>query len=181
RNLWSDAIHDRNAHFATGLSWAEDIRHGRLLQFISDFDKARTWPPLHDGALVGITSLISGGDPRWAVLPSLAGWVMAIVFAFLLARRCVAANGNIAGAAASLFVAVSPAMRAFATDVMLESLGAGLTLAVLYAYVVAVQNRSSAACRWLAVGLTALIFEKYNYWLVVVFALVAADVCRQPR
>src|SRR5262249_16755130 len=64
RNLWSDAIHDRNAHFATGLSWAEDVKHGRLLQFISDFDKARTWPPLHDGALVGITCLFSGGDPR---------------------------------------------------------------------------------------------------------------------
>src|SRR5262249_51747094 len=84
--------------------------------------------------------------------------------------------GNLAGLAALLFVLGGPVHRGYATDIMLESLGAGLTLATLWCYLVAVQDRSRAAARWLGVALTLLFFEKYNYWLIVLFAVALASV-----
>jgi hypothetical protein len=120
---------------------------------------------------VAATQRAGGPDYRLAVLPSLAAWVGTIVLAFLCARRLAPGLPNGAGAMAAALVAASPGMRAFATDIMLESLGACLSLGVLYAAVryVATPTRSSA--RWLALALTLLFYEKYNYWFLVVLAL----------
>jgi hypothetical protein len=74
---------------------------------------------------------------------------------------------------------LSPAHRALATDVMLESTGACLTLLTLYTYLRYVQEPGSSA-RWMALSLTALFFTKYNYWLLVVFGLVGGELLRQP-
>ena len=180
RRLWSDPVHDRNAHLYSGMCLASDLSHGRLALLIRDIDAFRTWPPLHDGLLVGTALLLGRGEERWAVLPSLAAWIGSAVFAFLLARRLVVSGGTGAGLLAALFVLVSPAQRAFATDVMLESLGACLTLAALYFYVRMAQATAGAearnersAARCLALALSALFFLKYNYWMLVVLGLSA--------
>src|SRR5262249_23739164 len=83
--------------------------------------------------------------------------------------------------ATALFVAASPSHRAFATDIMLESTGAFLTLAVLYCYLVAVQDTTPSAGRWLGLALTALFLEKYNYWLLAVIAVTACTVAENRR
>src|SRR4051812_9758335 len=75
RLLWSDGIHDRNALLYSGLCLAMDIRLFDLRHLIPDLDSFRTWPPFHDGLLVGAALLLGGGDERWAILPSLAAWV----------------------------------------------------------------------------------------------------------
>src|SRR5205807_311774 len=126
-----------------------------LLHFLKEVDTARIWGPLQD-VLAALIVAGTGGDYRVAVLPSLAGWVMSAVFAFLLARRAVTRGGNLAGQAAALLVLVSPSHKAFATDLMLESLGAGLTLAVLYFYVAAIQDGGISAGRWLGLSLTLI-------------------------
>jgi hypothetical protein len=109
-------------------------------------------------------------DVRAAVLPSLVAYAAAGVFAFLTARRMA---GAAAGVVAAAFTLASPALRAFATDVMLESPGACLTLAALYAAVRVRQDGRPADWRWLAAALSGLFFLKYNYWLLVVVALAA--------
>ena len=181
RLLWSDAIHDRNAHLYSGLCLAMDVRLGDLRHLFPDLDSFRTWPPLHDGLLVGAALLLGNGDERWAVLPSLAAWAGSAVFAFLLARRCAPAAGPVAGLLAALFVLVSPAQRAFATDVMLESAGACLSLACLYLYVAALQDRTQRAYIRLALSLTLLFFTKYNYWLLVVLGMAVDRLVADPK
>lgn len=181
RQLWTSLIHDRNAHYLNGLNFALDIRHGDLGQFIYHLHKARVWPPLHSVS-EGIVLAVGGLDYRLAVLPSLAGWVGAAIFGFLTARRTVEQGGDWAGMVAAVFILASPAHRAFATDIMLESLGAGLTLLVLYLYLVVRQEEpSSTIGRWFALALTALFFEKYNYWLLcwVPMVLIALASHRQ--
>jgi hypothetical protein len=182
RHLWDDPVHDRNAHYLYALRLATDLRHGHLLQLADHLNQARVWPPLH-GILVAGALLVGGLDYRVAVLPNLAAWVGTVVLAFLVARRCLPRGGSAAGLAAALFVACSPAHRAFATDFMLESLGSFLTLAVLLLYLRAVQDADdpARAGRLLGLALTALFLHKYNYWLLVVLALAAAYLPRHLR
>ncbi len=176
RLLWNDAIHDRNSHLYAGLCLAMDVRIGDFGHLLPDLDSFRTWPPLH-GLLAGLCLWLGGEDERWAVIPSLIGWVGSALFAFLLARRMSPRNGSIAGLLAALFVLVSPAHRLYATDVMLESLGACLTLACLYFYVAATQEQTPTAFRRLASALTLLFFHKYNYWLLIAIGLSADHIC----
>src|SRR5262245_11770101 len=179
RYLWWGNGHDRHAHHLTGLSFAVDVQTGDWQHFFRDLDKARTWPPLH--ALLEAGALLVGNrDYRWGVLPSLLAWIATALLAFLTARRMVPNFGNLAGFLAALFILVSPAFRAYSTDIMLESLGACLTLLTLYLYMVAVQERTVWSYRLLSVGLTVLFFHKYNYWLLVVFALIAAELTSRP-
>ncbi len=178
---WNSVSHDRNAHYLSGLRLALDARHGDLPRFFRDLDaNGRVWPPLHSLLLAAVL-LVGGTDQSLAVLPSLAGWVGTIVFGFLLARRTAPRYGNVAGLAAANFLFFSPAHRAYATDVMLESLGAMMTLAVLYAYAVWVQKGTRDSSIVLALTLTLLAFTKYNYWLLVVLALGVGEFCRRRR
>ncbi len=179
RLLYDDAIHDRNTHLYSGLCLAMDARLGDFRHLFPDLDSFRTWPPLQ-GVLVGAALLLGGGDERVAVLPSLGAWAGAGLFAFLLARRCSARCGTVAGLVAALFVLVSPAQRAYATDVMIESLGACLSVACLYFYVTAIQDRTPPSYRRLALSLTLLFFTKYNYWLLVVLGMLADRAAADP-
>jgi hypothetical protein len=180
RSLWGEGVHDRNAHYLFALRLATDLRRWRIVQFIVDLDSARVWPPLY-GVLASVVLLVGGLDYRLAVLPSLAAWTGTVVFGFLLARRAVPRGGNVAGLVAALFIAASPAHRAYATDIMLESTGACLSLAALYCYLVSLQGRSLAAGRWLGLALSALFLLKYNYWLLAILALTASTAVMYRR
>jgi hypothetical protein len=182
RALWYNPYHDRNAHCLYSLKLTTDVQNGRILQLLHDLNEARIWPPLH-GIAAATVLLIGGRDYRLAVLPSLVGWVMMVVLGFLVAQRAAPRGGTLAGLIAALFLAASPAHRAYATDIMLESLGAALSLLALYCYLLTVQG---SACefikvRCLAVALLLLFLEKYNYWLLVVLALLAAEGCSRGR
>ena len=179
RDLWWWMGHDRHSHYMFGLNLALDLRTGDFVRLFHDFDRMRVWGPLHP-MLVAAIEFIAGPNHRLAVLPSLCGWVMTIWFAFLIPRRLLATGGNAAGLIAACCVAASPAHRAFATDVMLESLGAGLSLAAIYLYLVVLQEQSRRFAFLLGVTLTALFLHKYNYWLLVVFGLGVGEFARQP-
>lgn len=176
RSLWYNPYHDRSAHYLYGLRLATDVSNGRMVQLLDDLNQARVWPPLH-GALVASVLLSGGRDYRLAVLPSLAGWIASLLLVFLTARRAAPRGGNLAGLIAALFFAASPAHRAYATDIMLESLGAALSLLCLYCYLLTVQGRADESWkgRCLGISLLALFLEKYNYWLLVVLALFVAE------
>jgi hypothetical protein len=182
RALWYNPYHDRSAHYLYSLKLATDVQNGRVLQLLHDLNQARIWPPLH-GMAAATVLLIGGRDYRLAVLPSLAGWVAMVLLGFLVARRAAPRGGSLAGGIAALLLAASPAHRAFATDIMLESLGAALTLLVLYCYLLTVQGSAceTGKARCLAVSLLLLFLEKYNYWLLIVLALLAAEGCSRGR
>lgn len=175
RHLWTSGIHDRNAHYSFALSLALDVTHGDLKELRHDLNSARVWGPLH-GILLSAVLLVGPLDYHLAILPSLLGWVAAAVLAFVLARRMLPQGGNVAGAVAAGLFLVSPAHQAFATDVMLESLGACLTLLALYLYVRQTQEPSRWCARCFALAVTALFFHKYNYWLLVLFAVIANEI-----
>lgn len=174
RTLWYSAEHDRNAHYFNGLSLAIDLRHLDVRQIRRDLDSHRVWGPLH-AIVSGTLMAMTGPDVRVAVLPSLAAWLGTVLLGFLIARRSVTSGGTWAGLTAALFIVASPAYRAFAVDIMLESLGAFLSLLVLYCYVVMVQDRSAKAARSLGLALTALFLLKYNYWLLMLLPLLVVE------
>jgi hypothetical protein len=179
--LWRGVYHDRNAHFAFGLDLALALRNLDPLWFLAELDKAKVWPPLHGLALAAVL-LVAGPDHRFAIVPSLVGFVTTVVFGALIART--ASKDRIAGILAAAVTAIltlaSPALRLLASDVMLEGLGAGLSAAALWAYGRARADPRPATWRLLALLLTALFFEKSNYWGLVGAALVAT-ICLQDR
>jgi Dolichyl-phosphate-mannose-protein mannosyltransferase len=177
--LWWWMGHDRHTHYMFGLNLALDMRTGDVVRLLHDFDRMRVWGPVHP-VLVAAIQLIAGPDHRLAVLPSLAGWILTIWCAFLIPRRLLTTGGNAAGLLAAFLIANSPAHRAFATDVMYESLGAGLSLAAIYLYLAVVQDGTRRAAVLLGLTLSVLFLHKYNYWLLVGFGIVGAEFARQP-
>jgi len=178
-HLWYSPIHDRNAHYWSTLNVAIDIRTGNVGHFFKNLHMARVWGPLH-AYLGGIVLAVGGLDYRLAVLPSMMAWVLSGLFAFLLARRLVRHGRLLAGFLAALLVLTSPAHRAFASDIMLESLGACLSLAALYCAVRAYQEKNVWLGRIFGLSLTLLFFHKYNYWLMLLLALVAWRLAVRP-
>jgi hypothetical protein len=179
RPLWSAIQHDRNAHYLTGLALAQSISAGNIVETFHLLDGMRVWGPLHGLLLVPI-EMIAGPDYRLGVLPSLCGWVLTMIFGYVVARRIAPWGGDLAGIVAVLFIAASPGHRTFAVDVMLESLGAGLSMICVYLYVALVQERRPSLGWCLGVALSALFLEKYNYFILVVAGLVGAELVRQP-
>ncbi len=176
RTRWVGLLHDRNGHYLYGLNMAVALERRDVGRFLTDLEKGVTWPPLH-GLLVAATQLGSGNDWRMAVLPSLLGWLVMLLAVFAAARLAATGTGLGlgAGAIAFTFAALSPAHRVYATDCMLESLGAGLTMLALATHARALEQEENAN-RWrvFALVLTLLFFEKYNYWMIAALALLAA-------
>ena len=171
--LWRDPYHDRNTHYRFAVDLVLALCAGDLPDLLVHILQSTTWPPLH-GLLLSLILLPAGPDQRFAILPSLIGWVATIVLSARIARRLFTERwpGNVAACVAAALVIASPAFRLLGSDVMLEGLGSGLTAFVVYAAMrVGARPKATRWWRLLAIGLTLLFLEKYNYWLVALAAL----------
>jgi hypothetical protein len=164
--LWYSTAHDRNGHYRRCQKVAFAIRQGNLGDLVKEIHAATVWPPGHP-LVTGPVLAVLGIDYRLAVLSSLLAWAATCWFAFALARRLVPRYKDLAGGVALLLTLASPAHRAFAVDIMIESLGAALTLGTLYFYVAARQEGSRWHCRCFALLWLALFLTKYNYWVLL--------------
>jgi hypothetical protein len=172
-SLWYSTSHDRNGHYQRSQQVAFALREANLPRLINAIHTATVWPPLHP-FVTGPIMAVGGIDYRVAVLSSLAAWAAMCWLAFALAVRLAPRCKWLAGGVALLLTLASPAHRAFATDIMIESLGAALTMAALYFYVVAVDDRSAWHSRCFALTLFALFLAKSNYWTLVAAGLIPA-------
>lgn len=180
RLLWDSFIHDRNAHYFNAQTLAIDLQNGDLAHLLKDLERMRIWGPLHP-IVTGVVMSVVGIDFRIAILVSLFAWVATAILSFLVVRRSLDEGGNTSGCVAAFFVLISPAYRAYALDIMLESLGALLSITVAYFYLRARQNPSRGNDRFFALSLTALFFLKYNYWILLLGALALLEINRHQR
>jgi hypothetical protein len=174
--LWSLIEHDRNGHYQFGLDLALALRSLDPLGFLKTLQSATIWPPVH-GLLLALVLLVGGPDHRLGIVPGLMGLVATAMCSWAIAGRLFAEMPErlVAGAVAVIFILGSPALRLLAADVMLETVGAGLTAFALYAYLRAVATPAGA--RWwriLGLTLTVLFFEKSNYWLLTTASIAIA-------
>lgn len=181
--LWRDIYHDRNGHYDFGLTLALALRDFNLVDFLGQVERSRVWGPFH-GLVLSTELLIGGIDVRLAIVPSLIGWTITVIFAALIARRFFAdpAQRACAAVCAAALVMASPAFRLLGSDVMLEGLGAGLTAVALWAWIMAREDlRSAGRWRFLAIVLTLLFFHKGNYWGLLTAALAVAWLTEDAR
>jgi len=181
--LWRNLSHDRSAHYGFGVDLAVALRTLNPIEYLVALEGVRIWAPLHP-AILGVVLASAGIDYRLAIVPSLIGWVMTVVLTWLIARHLFVdrVRGMVAGTVAAIFAIASPEFRALASDVMLETLGAGLTALSVWLYMRAIEAPHDYG-RWraLALGLTLLFLEKQNYWLLAVVSLALAVVSEAPR
>ncbi len=177
---WSGFHHDRNVHYEVALEYSSAIRAGDIGRLAFEIDRARQWPPLH-GVLAGLALWIGGHEAYIAVLPNIVAFVAFVVLCFNLTMRLAPRFGVIAGVCAASLALASPAHQAFATDVMLESLGAALSLFAIDAYIRLQDRAGLLAARFLGITLTLLLLEKYNYYLLIVIALGTTEILRQHQ
>ncbi|MEO8271842.1 MAG: glycosyltransferase family 39 protein, partial [Aureliella sp.] len=170
---WGSLDHDRNAHFLTALKIATDVQTADLPSLLLDVEKIRTWPPLH-AIVIGVFAAVAGKDYRLAVLPNVFCWGSGAVFIYLLSVELTKRRSAIAGVVALGFYLGSASHRVFATDFMLESMGATLTLSSLYFYVKTQQAQKYTIA--FAISLSLLFFTKYNYWLLVALAIAMVEI-----
>ena len=133
RQLWTVPDHDRNAHYWSAQSLALDLRHGDVGHFLRQLERFACL-----GATASALDRHADGRRRHR-LRSRRVDVAVALGADGDPGLCVRASSRSGGGRsrrrlAALLVLASPAYQAFATDVMLESIGACLTLAVAYAY-----------------------------------------------
>ena len=181
-DLWRDAYHDRNSHMLNGMRFALALKTADPGLFLARLYSMQVWGPLHALAL-GVVLLFGGLDHRLGIVPSLAGWVVTVTFAGVIARRLFAdpTQGRFAGALAAVWTAASPAFRLLGSDVMLEGMGAGLSALAIWAYLRARErDQDPARWRWLGVVLTALFFHKANYWGLAAASLALAAILEPP-
>lgn len=174
--LWRGFYHDRNGHFSLGLDLALAARDFDLGRYLVELSKAKVWPPLH-GIVLSLVLLVGGIDMRLAIVPSLIGWTLTIALSALIARRLFddRVPGFTAAGVAAAFAAGSPAFRLLGSDVMLEALGAGLSALALLLYLqVQTDPQRPGPARALALVLTALFLEKYNYWGMLAASLAVS-------
>jgi hypothetical protein len=175
--LWYAPAHDRNGHYQRSQNIAFALLHGSFSDFVTEVHAATVWPPLHP-LVTGPILAVGGIDYRLAVLSSLAAWVATCWLAFALAVRLAPRCKVVAGLVAATFTLASPAYRAYSVDIMIESMGAALTLAVLYFYVTAFDELSARRGRWLGVSLFALLVTKSNYWTLIAAGIAPAALYR---
>ncbi|HVJ80054.1 MAG TPA: hypothetical protein VNC50_03195, partial [Planctomycetia bacterium] len=172
---------DRNNHYALALRMAQCLQSGDVGGYLKAIESTHSqWPPLH-GVLLSPVLALTGASHAYAATINLLAYGGTIVVAYLLVLRLAPASGVWGGMLAALLVGLSPAFRIFAADVMLESLGAFLTLTCFWAYVRWRQAPSVANARWTAFALTLLFFEKYNYWLLALLGLALAEFIARRR
>src|SRR5947209_3179568 len=176
-HLWYAPAHDRSGHYQRSQNIAFALRGGSLRDLVSEIHAATVWPPLHP-LVTGPILAVGGIDYRLAVLSSLAAWMATCWLAFLLAMRLTPRCKPVAGGVALLLALASPAYRAYAVDIMIESMGAALTLSVLYFYVTAFDENSARRGRWLGLTLFALLFTKSNYWTLMAAGITPALLSR---
>lgn len=173
--LWRDIYHDRNGHYDFGLTLALALRELNPIDFLSQVEKSRVWGPFH-GLVLSVIQLVGGIDYRLAIVPSLIGWTVTVIFSALIAFRFFTdpAQRAFAAVIAAAFVMASPTFGMLGSDVMLEALGAALSAIGLWAWIVAREDlQSSRRWRFLAIVLTLLFFHKGNYWGLLVASLGA--------
>jgi hypothetical protein len=181
RSRWTRFDTDNNSHAYVVMGLAQNAWNLNPVGWYRDFEGPRTWPPLH-GFLGSLIQLANGGpDIRLAVLPSLFGWWLTAVCAALAARRMTPVGGDLAGVFAATFVLASPSHRLFAADVMLESLGAGLTMLCMWTCLRARQLGGVREWTLFGVSLSLLLVEKYNYWVIVAVPVVGIELLAQLR
>ena len=168
--LWRDPYHDRNTHFAHALTMAFALRQGDLAVLATELARPSVWPPLQ-ALLLGGWMGVAGPDLRWAILPAVLGWVAVPFGLALLCCRSVAdpTRGVLAAGIAVALALASPAFALLGSDAMMELPGAALTVFILAAAIA-----RPLPWRWLALLLTLLALHKYNYWAMVVAALLLA-------
>jgi len=172
RILAGDAFTKEEAQHALYGYWlARDIQTLNLSAFCYDTQRQMVWPFLHSW-LLSIFFLIFGTSYVSARLLSLFLFFGTVILIYLLSDKLCDEKGWKVGIVASLMALTSPMMIRFATENMIEALGAFLFIAAAYLYMHSEERKITIEYLFLAVLIGLSIYTSYLYAYLLIPAFL---------
>lgn len=173
--LPADSFHwDESHHGIYGVWLARDIKLGNWGNFWKDTHRQTLWPFFHSWILT-VFFLIFGVSFQIARFSSLVIFFVTAVLVYLLSNRFLEKKyGWQTGILASLLTLISPIMIKFATENMLEGIGALVFISSIYVYFLSEEKKKWHLYIALGVLLGISVVTKYNYAYLILtsFAVV---------
>ncbi|MDI6731537.1 MAG: glycosyltransferase family 39 protein [Candidatus Margulisbacteria bacterium] len=172
RILRGDAFSKEEAqHALYGVWLVRDIQALDFGAFFYDTQRQMNWPFLHSW-LLSLFFLIFGVSCTTARVLSLLFFLLSIVLIYLISLRFSNRLGQRIGFVAVLLALTSPLMVRYASENMLEGLGAFLFLAAVNTYLVCEENKITVEYIFLAVLIGLSIYTNYLYAYLMIPAFL---------
>jgi len=172
RILPGDAFSKEEAqHALYGVWLVNDLQNCNLSAFWYDTQRQMNWPFLHSW-LLSVFFLCFGVNYTVARAFSLLLFFLSIIMIYTLSFRFSNRLGPRIGITAVLLALSSPLMVRFATENMLEGLGAFLFLSAVNTYLICEENKNSIEYLFLALLIGLSIYTNYLYAYLIIPAFL---------
>ncbi|MFH1347748.1 MAG: glycosyltransferase family 39 protein [Candidatus Margulisiibacteriota bacterium] len=164
-------------HGIFGMWIWRDIKAGDWGAFWYDTGRQMVWPFFHSW-LLSIFFLIFGVGYTSARLLSLILFMASVILAYGVSEQLSRESGWKIGMLASALMLTSPIMLRFASENMIEGLGAFLFLLTAYIYTICQRKKLTLYYVCLAVAMGLLIYTNYIYAYFMLPALIVATLSK---
>ncbi|MFH1684228.1 MAG: glycosyltransferase family 39 protein [Candidatus Margulisiibacteriota bacterium] len=178
RILAGDAFSNGEArHGIFGMWIWRDIKAGDWGGFWYDTGRQMVWPFFHSW-LLSVFFLIFGVGYTSARLLSLILFMASVILAYGVSDQLSRESGWKIGIFASVLMLTSPIMLRFASENMIEGLGAFLFLLAAYIYTLCQRKKLTLYYVCLAVVVSLIIYTNYIYSYFILPALIVATLAK---
>jgi hypothetical protein len=172
RIVLGDAFNREEAQHALYSLWLwRDIHAGDWAGFWHDTQRQMVWPFLHSWIL-SVFFFIFGVSYVSARFLSLVFFLGTIVLIYLLSNKLCDIKGWRVGIVAVLLALTSPIMIRFASENMIEGLGALLFLSAAYLYVISEERKITIEYVFLGILIALSIYTNYLYAYLLIPAFL---------
>ncbi|MBN2058268.1 MAG: glycosyltransferase family 39 protein [Candidatus Saganbacteria bacterium] len=178
RILAGDAFDREEASHGLYSMWIwRDLTRADWSAFWYDTGRQMVWPFLHSWIQAGFFMIFGVGYASARAL-SLILFALSILLVYLLANKLSARQGWQIGSLTALLMLSSPLMLSFASENMIEPLGAVLFLGATYLYLICEERKLTLFYAFLAVAIGLSIYTHYVYAFLMMPAFLVATLIK---
>jgi hypothetical protein len=166
----ANVIWDEANYILLGYRFHEALIHRNLSEFWQITMEPTHYPPFQTW-LIAVLLLPFKYSVFNARLTNLIWFNIVPIFLFILGKKTDSRNGNLIGLLAGVFFLMSPLVIFLASNIMLEMMGAALTIMIITIYLLARKNNNLLLYFISSLLISILTLTKYNYGTLLLVIL----------